>query len=143
MYVSHLAISQGWQSLTYYSCLQKGPSKCNTLGEKDARNFTQNSYFETSLIIESKLKWLYLHTLRDDLLRENKDSLQCFSGGWNDNPLQYPCLGNPMDKGARQATSQGVKELDMTWRLNCHLGVIDIHRLIWKINIFTALYLRE
>ena len=33
----------------------------------------------------------------------------------NDNPLQYSCLGNPMDRGAWQATVYGVtKELDMT-----------------------------
>ena len=25
-------------------------------------------------------------------------------GGGNDNPLQYPCLENPMDRGACQAT---------------------------------------
>ena len=28
--------------------------------------------------------------------------------GGNGNPLQYSCLGNPMDKGARQATVPGV-----------------------------------
>ena len=26
----------------------------------------------------------------------------------NDNPLRYSCLGNPMDRGAWQATVQGV-----------------------------------
>ena len=34
-------------------------------------------------------------------------------GEGNVNPLQYSCLGNPMDRGARQATVHGVtKELD-------------------------------
>ena len=28
--------------------------------------------------------------------------------GRNDNPLQYSCLGNPMDRGAWQVTVQGV-----------------------------------
>ena len=28
----------------------------------------------------------------------------------NDNPLQYSCLGNPMDKGAWWATARGVTE---------------------------------
>ena len=33
----------------------------------------------------------------------------------NGNPLQYSCLGNPMDRGAWPATVHGVaKELDMT-----------------------------
>ena len=33
----------------------------------------------------------------------------------NVNPLQYSCLGNPMDRGAWQATVHGVaKESDMT-----------------------------
>ena len=36
-------------------------------------------------------------------------------GGGNSNPLHYSCLGNPMDRGAWQATVLGViKELDTT-----------------------------
>ena len=36
-------------------------------------------------------------------------------GEGNGNPLQYSCLGNPMDRGARQATVHGVtKEWDKT-----------------------------
>ena len=36
-------------------------------------------------------------------------------GEGNVNPLQYPCLGNPMDREASWATVQGVaKESDMT-----------------------------
>ena len=40
-------------------------------------------------------------------------------GEGNSNPLQYSCLGNPMDRGEWQLTVQGVaKELDMTEQLN-------------------------
>ena len=35
-------------------------------------------------------------------------------GGGNDNSLQYSCLGNPMDRGAWQATVHGVAESDIT-----------------------------
>ena len=43
------------------------------------------------------------------------------SGGGNDNPLQYLCLENPMDREAWQATVLGVtKELDTTEQLNNH-----------------------
>ena len=36
-------------------------------------------------------------------------------GEGNGNPLQYSCLGNPMDRGAWQATVHGVtKQLDNT-----------------------------
>ena len=38
-----------------------------------------------------------------------------FPGEGKGNPLQYACLGNPMDRGAWQATVHGVsKELDTT-----------------------------
>ena len=40
-------------------------------------------------------------------------------GGGNGNPLQYPCLGNPVNRGAWRATVHspwGHKELDMTER---------------------------
>ena len=36
------------------------------------------------------------------------------SGGGHGNPLQYSCLENAMDRGARRATVQRVAELDMT-----------------------------
>ena len=42
-------------------------------------------------------------------------------GGGNGNPLQYFCLGNPMDREAWQGTVFGIaKELDTTERLNHH-----------------------
>ena len=36
-----------------------------------------------------------------------------FPGGGNGNPLQYSCLGNPMDRGAWQATVHGVAKHQM------------------------------
>ena len=37
----------------------------------------------------------------------------------NGNPLQFSCLGNPMDRGASWATVHGVtKKLNRTWRLS-------------------------
>ena len=32
------------------------------------------------------------------------------SGGGNDNPLQYPCLENPMERGAWRAADHGVSK---------------------------------
>ena len=48
--------------------------------------------------------------------------------GGNGNPLQYSCLGNLMDRGACQATVQGVtKESDKTKWLNTqHMTHIDL-----------------
>ena len=34
-------------------------------------------------------------------------------GEGNDNPLQYSCLENPMDRAALQSTVHGITELDM------------------------------
>ena len=40
-------------------------------------------------------------------------------GEGNGHPLQYSCLGNPMDRGAWQTKIHGVrKELNVTYRLN-------------------------
>jgi len=40
-------------------------------------------------------------------------------GEGNANPLQYSCLGNPIDRGAWQATvHEAAKESDMTQQLN-------------------------
>ena len=35
-------------------------------------------------------------------------------GGGHGNPLQNPCLGNPMDRGTLRATVSAVPESDMT-----------------------------
>ena len=43
-----------------------------------------------------------------------------FPGGRHGNPLQYSCLENPMDRGARQLQSMGYKELDTTEVLRTH-----------------------
>ena len=46
------------------------------------------------------------------------------AGEGNGNPLQYSCLGNPMDRGAWQATVHGItKESDMAQQLNHHHGI--------------------
>ena len=37
-----------------------------------------------------------------------------FPGEGNGNPLQYSCLGNPMDRGAWRVTVQSHKESDTT-----------------------------
>ena len=39
-------------------------------------------------------------------------------GEGNGNPLQYSCLGNSMDRGAREVAVHGVSESDMTEHLN-------------------------
>ena len=54
-----------------------------------------------------------------------------FPGEGNDNPLQYSCLGTPMNRGAWRATVHGVaKEVDITWQLNTN----NIQKLIVYLN---------
>ena len=50
-------------------------------------------------------------------------------GEGNGNPLQYPCLENPVDQGAWWATAHGiVEELDMTKPLSNNLRVHVLSR---------------
>ena len=53
------------------------------------------------------------------------------------NPLQYSCLGNPMDRGARQATVHGVAESDMTEHTHTH-GIPSF--FISSVNFCQELY---
>ena len=46
-------------------------------------------------------------------------------GEGNGNPLQYPCLGNPMNRGAWQATVHRVAKSDMTERLHCVVRLLN------------------
>jgi len=47
-------------------------------------------------------------------------------GGGNGNPLQYSCLGNPMDRGDWQAIVQGVaKEFNTTERLINNIPILS------------------
>ena len=39
-------------------------------------------------------------------------------GEWNDNPLQYSCLENSMDRGAWQATVRGSQRVEHDWVTN-------------------------
>ena len=49
-------------------------------------------------------------------MRKTQVPFLCQENPWkrNDNPLQYSCLENAMDRGAWQTTVCGVAELDMT-----------------------------
>ena len=69
----------------------------------------------------SKLSWVFLCGTVLKNLPANTGDADLISGwgrspgGRNGKPLQYTCLGNPMDRGAWQAIVLVViKELDMT-----------------------------
>ena len=48
------------------------------------------------------------------------------SGGGDGNPLQYSCLGNPMDRGAWQATVHKVTESQIQLSMRAHLMLVSI-----------------
>ena len=50
------------------------------------------------------------------------------SAGGNGNPLQYTCLGNPMDRGAWWATVHGVAKSQT--QLSSHAPIFDMWEMI-------------
>ena len=59
-------------------------------------------------------------------------------GGGNGNPLQYSCLGNPMDRGARQATVHGVAKNQT--QLSTHT-YIHVDKLGFQLEVSLAVNL--
>ena len=61
------------------------------------------------------------------------------TGEGHDNPLPYSGLGNPMDRGAWQATVHGVTEWDVTERLTLSLSkTSEMHvsiLFIWRSGV--------
>ena len=72
---------------------------------------TKNSVKEQGMVVQ----WLKKNPPAN---AEDKGSIpgsRRFPGEGNGNPLQYSCLGNPIDREAWQATGHGVtKESDVT-----------------------------
>ena len=67
-------------------------------------------------------------------------------GEGNGNPLQHPCLGNPMNRGAWWATIHGIaKELDrteqLTFTVNAHFKVAN--GIVSHFSILISIRLKE
>ena len=82
-----------------------------------------------SFLVSFEVRWMgFLHGSVERIhlpVQEMQDTQAQFLGQEDsprvgyDNPLQYSCLGNPMDRGDSGATVHDIaKESDMTWRLN-------------------------
>ena len=73
---------------------------------------------------------------------EDMDSIsewERFPGGGNGNSLQYSCLKNPMDRGARQSVVHRVtRESDMTWWLKTKVFLMPL-KVIYEAPIFVFL----
>ena len=64
---------------------------------------------ETGFSFDYYLVCCFLHSFQVWNTKNSFHWLCSLSGEGNDNSLQYPCLENPMDRGAWQATVHGVE----------------------------------
>ena len=90
---------------------------------QDCLNMPQSSMFTHLLPIPTILRLPQWLSSKESTFNEGDAGLIPGSGRspeeGNGNPLQYSCLGNPMDRGVWQVTVHGVaKESDTTLRLN-------------------------
>ena len=97
------------------------------------KTFTQKFYiFPGGSVVKN------LHANAGDI--EDMGSIPGFErspGEGNGNPLQYSCLGNPMDRGIWWAIVHGVaEELHMTYQLNKKTTLHLIHALYYFISSF-------
>ena len=60
-----------------------------------------------------------------------------FPGAGNGDPLQYSCLENPMDRGARWVTSMGCIESDTTEHAHTHTRTHTHTHTHTRVNIKT------
>ena len=83
----------------------KEPDRVQSMGSKELDT--------TEQLIHTHTHTRYLWTFPGGSAVKNAGSIPGMGrspGGENGNPLQYFCLGNPMDRGAWQATLHGVTE---------------------------------
>ena len=86
--------------------------------------WSRKAIFPGSVYDQELPRWLNVKNLHAnagdmDLIPESGRS----PGDGNGNPLQYSCLGNPMNRGAWWATVHGIaKELDMAQQLNNNIN---------------------
>ena len=104
-----------------YNSKYRGVTNVYWLGSEECRKDNWVLF-----IIYAISQFLYLLKGLPRCLRGKESTCQCMKcrfshwvgrspGEGNDKPLQYSCLGNPMDRGAWQATVHGVaKETDKT-----------------------------
>ena len=61
----------------------------------------------------------------------------CSSRGGHDNPLQYSCLENPMDKGTWWATVHGVTESDTIEEIEHACTTVSLSEILLTIYLFS------
>ena len=125
----------------WFDCCGKMSDNMDKAKKKSPGEFTHSVILVPSLgVVWFLFLWslLILFTYMSDA--GSIPELGRSAGGGHNNPLQYSCLGNPMDRGAWWATVHRVAKSRTRWSEWAHWFVHSVCVCVWHCTVYTVFF---